>query len=108
MCALMASEQGYRVQLFDRSLALEDLPQAVSRLHSSMVLLSSGQRESDDYIGRALPQAAEALSVPIGVCGEVARLRENELRDGPVQMLGNDLPQAISRLRPLLRESGIL
>ncbi|MGP5310461.1 MerR family transcriptional regulator [Vreelandella alkaliphila] len=108
MCALMASEQGYRVQLFDRSLALEDLPQAVSRLHSSMVLLSSGQRESDDYISRALPQAAEALNVPIGVCGEVARLRENELRDGPVQMLGDDLPQAISRLRPLLRESGIL
>ena len=108
MSALMASEQGYRVQLFDHSLALEDLAQAVSRLHSSMVLLSSGQRECDNYIRVALPKAAEALGVPIGVCGEVARLRENDLRDGPVHMLGDDLPQAIARLRPLLRESGIL
>ncbi|WP_208644220.1 MerR family transcriptional regulator [Vreelandella andesensis] len=108
MCALLASEQGYRVQMFDHSLALDDLPQAVTRLHSSMVLFSSGQREDDDYISHALPQAAEALNVPIGVCGEVARLRENDLRDGPVNMLGDDLPQAIARLRPLLRESGIL
>ncbi|MBR2513306.1 MAG: MerR family transcriptional regulator [Halomonas sp.] len=108
MCALMASEQGYRVQLLDHSLALADLPQAVARLHSSMVLLSSGQRESDDYIRQALPQAAHSLNVPIGVCGEVARLREGELNDGPVHMLGDDLPQAIARLRPLLRESGIL
>ena len=108
MCALMASEQGYRVQLLDHALSLADLPRAVSRLHSSMVLLSSGQRESDDYIRHALPQAAHSLNVPIGVCGEVARLREGELNDGPVHMLGDDLPQAIARLRPLLRESGTL
>lgn len=108
MCALMASEQGYRVQLLDHSLALDDLPQAVARLHASMVLLSSGQRESDDYIHRALPQAAETLNVPIGVCGEIARLREGELTHSAVHSLGDDLPQAIARLRPLLRESGIL
>ena len=108
MSALMASEQGYRVQMLDHSLPLEDLPQAVARLHSSMVLLSSGQRESDRYIHQALPKAAESLNVPIGVCGEVARLREADLRDGPVHLLGDDLPQAIARLRPLLRESGVL
>ena len=108
MSALMASEQGYRVQMLDHSLPLEDLPQAVARLHSSMVLLSSGQRESDSYIRQALPKAAETLNVPIGVCGEVARLREVDLRDSPVHMLGDDLPQAIARLRPLLRESGVL
>lgn len=108
MAALMASEQGYRVQLFDHILALSDLPQAVARLHSSMVLFSSGQQESDHYIRQALPQAAQSLNVPIGVCGEVARLRDAELRDSSVHMLGDDLPQAIARLRPLLRESGIL
>ncbi|MGM0824460.1 MAG: MerR family transcriptional regulator [Pseudomonadota bacterium] len=108
MAALMASEQGYRVQLLDHSLPLEDLPQAVARLHSSMVLLSSGQREDDRYIRQALPDAAAALNVPIGVCGEVARLRDADLRDSSVHMLGDDLPQAIARLRPLLRESGVL
>ena len=108
MTALMASEQGYRVQLLDHSLALEDLPQAVARLHCSMVLLTSGQRESDDFIRQALPRAATALGVPIGVCGEVARQRDADLRDSDVHMLGDDLPQAIARLRPLLRESGIL
>lgn len=108
LTALMASEQGYRVQLFDHALALPTLSLAVSRLHSSMVLLSSGQRESDYYICQSLPQAAQALNVPIGVCGEVARLRENELLDSPVHMLGDDLPLAIARLRPLLRESGVL
>ena len=108
MAALMASEQGYRIQMLDHSLPLEDLPQAVARLHSSMVLLASGQRESDSYIHTELPNAAEGLSVPLGVCGEVARLRDNELRNGPVHTLGSDLPQAIARLRPLLRESGVL
>ncbi|WP_447554918.1 MerR family transcriptional regulator [Vreelandella sp. EE22] len=108
LTALMASEQGYRVQLLDHTLALADLPQAVKRLHCSMVLLTSGQRESDDYIHRALPQAATTLNVPLGVCGEVARQRDNDLRDSDVHMLGDDLPQAIARLRPLLRESGIL
>lgn len=108
MAALMASEQGYRVQLLDRNLPLEDLPQAVARLHSSMVLLASGQQESDSYIHEALPNAAKTLSVPLGVCGEVARLREHAFSDDSVHLLGDDLPQAISRLRPLLRESGVL
>ncbi|WP_447527389.1 MerR family transcriptional regulator [Vreelandella sp. TE19] len=108
LTALMASEQGYRVQLLDHSLALTDLPQAVSRLHCSMVLLTSGQRESDDFIRRALPEAATSLNVPLGVCGEVARQRDGDLRDSDVHVLGDDLPQAIARLRPLLRESGIL
>lgn len=108
MTALMASEQGYRIQLLDRSLALAELPHAVARLRCSMVLFSSGQPESDHYICEALPQAAAALPVPIGVCGEVARLRDSELRNSPVHMLGDDLPQAIARLRPLLRESGTL
>ncbi|MBE0403431.1 MerR family transcriptional regulator [Halomonas citrativorans] len=108
MVALMASEQGYRIQMFDHTLPLEALPQAVTRLHASMVLLTSGQRESDSYIHTALPNAAEALSVPLGICGEVARLRDSELRDSPVHTLGDELPQAIARLRPLLRESGVL
>ncbi|MFG6665541.1 MerR family transcriptional regulator [Halomonas sp. HNIBRBA4712] len=108
MTALMASEQGYRVQLLDHSLSLEDLPQAVTRLHCSMVLLTSGQRESDEFIRHALPRAATTLSVPIGVCGDVARQRDADLRDSDVHVLGDDLPQAIARLRPLLRESGIL
>ncbi|MCB8888469.1 MerR family transcriptional regulator [Vreelandella malpeensis] len=108
MAALMASEQGYRVQLLDHTLPLAELPQAVKRLHCSMVLLTSGQREADDYVRRALPDTAKTLNVPLGVCGEVARLRDAELRDSDVHMLGDDLPQAIARLRPLLRESGIL
>ncbi|MFO7910360.1 MAG: hypothetical protein R6U42_10220 [Halomonas sp.] len=108
MVALIASEQGYRVQILDRNLPLDDLPQAVSRLHASMVLLTSGQSESDHYIHDLLPQAARGLNVPVGICGNVARLRENDFSSGDLHLLGNDLPQAISRLRPLLRESGIL
>ena len=108
MVALVASEHGYRVLLLDRNLPLEDLPQAVLRLHVSMVLLSSGQAESDGYIQNALPQAAKSLNVPLGVCGNVASLREHDFTSGDVHLLGNDLPQAIARLRPLLRESGVL
>ncbi|MCS2610288.1 MerR family transcriptional regulator [Halomonas dongshanensis] len=107
LIALMASEQGYRIQILDHTLALEALPQAVSRLHCSMVLLCSGQREQDDYYREALPIAAEALNVPLGVCGEVARLRDHDLRRSPVHVLGDDIPQAVARLRPLLRETGV-
>ncbi|WP_202114812.1 MerR family transcriptional regulator [Vreelandella zhuhanensis] len=108
MAALMASEQGYRVQLLDVPLALDELPRAVSRLHVSLVLLASGQAEDSTFIQQALPQAAAGLTVPLGICGEVARLRAADLQDTEVHVLGNDLTQAISRLRPLLRESGVL
>lgn len=108
MVALVASEQGYRVHMIDRNLPLEDLPHAASRLQASMVLLSSGQMESDDYIRNALPALARKLNVPVGICGEVARLRRRDFDANDVHMLGEDLPQAISRLRPLLRESGVI
>jgi len=109
MTALLASEQGYRVQLLDHSLPLDALPQAVSRLNASLVLFASGQVESDAYVHQALPAAAATLRVPVGLCGDIARQREGEFDDGgPVHLLGDDLPQAVARLRPLLRESGIL
>lgn len=108
MVALVASEHGYRVQMLDRNLPLEDLPQAVSRLHASIVMLTSGQTESDHYIHDLLPQAAQGLNVPIGICGNIINLRGKDFTSEDVHLLGNDLPQAISRLRPLLRESGIL
>ncbi|WP_346796693.1 MerR family transcriptional regulator [Halomonas sp. Bachu 37] len=106
MVALMASEQGYRVQLLDTPLPLEELTLAAERLHPAVVLLVSGQAESRDFIAHRLPQATQAIGVPLGVCGPVARLRADELKHSPVHVLGDDLPQAIARLRSLLRETG--
>ncbi|MDN6180831.1 MAG: MerR family transcriptional regulator [Halomonas subglaciescola] len=108
MTALLASEHGYRVQLMDRSLPLDALPQAVARLHVSLVLLASGQVENDAHVHQALPEAAATLGVPVGLCGDIARRREGEFQDGHLHLLGDDLPRAVARLRPLLREAGVL
>lgn len=108
MTALLASEHGYRVQLMDHSLPLDVLPQAVSRLHVAMVLLAGGQPGSDTHMHRSLPEAAASLSVPLGLCGDVAHWREGEFDGSHVHLLGDDLPRAVARLRPLLRGSGVL
>lgn len=108
MAALLASEHGYQVQLMDHSLPLDVLPQAVTRLHVSMVLFASGQPESDAYMHQALPAAAATLGVPVGLCGDVVRRREGEFNDSRIHLLGDDLPRAIARLRPLLRGAGVL
>lgn len=108
MAALLASDQGYRVQLLDRSLPLEALTGAVTRLRASMVLLASGQREDDAYMQQTLPEAAATLDVPVGICGDIARRRQDEPGDERLHHLGDELPRAVARLRPLLREARVL
>ncbi|GAB2727621.1 MerR family transcriptional regulator [Halomonas garicola] len=100
LAALLASEQGYRVQLFDQGLPLDALPRAVSRLHASMVLFAGGRIPA---AALTLPDGA-APSVPVGLCGP----EPGEPHDERVHQLGDDLPRAVAKLRPLLRESGVL
>ncbi|WP_163558339.1 MerR family transcriptional regulator [Halomonas sp. NO4] len=104
LAALAASDAGYRVQLFDGPLPFAELPLAVERLKASALLLASGRAERADLIRRQLPRLAEQLEVPLALCGPVARIRESELSDSGVALLGDDLPQAVARLRPLLRD----
>ncbi|TFH87089.1 MerR family transcriptional regulator [Billgrantia azerbaijanica] len=104
LSALAASDAGYRVQLFDAPLPLAELPLAVERLKAAALLLASGRAERADLIRRQLPRLAEQLEVPLALCGPVARIRESDLAESPVTLLGDDLPQAVARLRPLLRD----
>ncbi|MAX31549.1 MAG: hypothetical protein CME72_00575 [Halomonadaceae bacterium] len=103
LTALTASDAGYRVQLFDDALPLSEMPLAVQRLNAVAMLVSSGQAERTELFRRQLPKLAEQLSVPLGLCGPVARIREQELSDTQVAVLGDDPLQAISRLKPLTR-----
>ncbi|WP_311945967.1 MerR family transcriptional regulator [Halomonas piscis] len=105
--ALLASEHGYRVQLMDQPLPLESLPQAVSRLRISMALLAAGQPTEDAALNAQLAAAADGLDVPLGLCGSPLPA-DGEGTAGSLHLLGDDLPRAVSRLRPLLRESGML
>ncbi|SDK46934.1 MerR family transcriptional regulator [Billgrantia gudaonensis] len=104
LAALAASDAGYRVQLLDASLPTTELPLAVERFKANALLLASGRAERAELVRRQLPRLAEQLDVPLALCGPVARIRAAELTDGPVTLLGDDLPQAVARLRPLLRD----
>lgn len=102
LIALCASQADYRVQLFDASLPFGELPIAVERLRASALLLCSGQAERTDVIRRQLPRLAEQLDVPVGLCGPVARIRQHELTNSQVAVLGDDPPQTIARLEALI------
>ncbi|GAA3909879.1 MerR family transcriptional regulator [Halomonas cibimaris] len=99
LAALLASEQGYRVQLFDSGIALDALPRAVTRLHAALVLFAGGEVPSE-----ALSLPDETPDVPIALCGPA----HEAPHDSRLYLLGDDLPRAVAKLRPLLRESGVL
>ncbi|APX95089.1 helix-turn-helix-type transcriptional regulator [Halomonas sp. 1513] len=103
LVALAASQAGYRVQLFDAPLPLNELPLAVERLKAGALLLCSGHSERADLVRRQLPRLAEQLEVPVGLCGPIARIRAGDLADSQVAVLGDDPLQAMTRLAPLLR-----
>jgi MerR family transcriptional regulator, light-induced transcriptional regulator len=103
LAALAASDQGYRIQLFDAPLPFAELPLAVDRLQAAALLLASGKAERADLIRRQLPRLAEQLEVPLALCGPVARIRAGDLATSGVEVLGDDLSQAMTRLGPLLR-----
>ena len=103
LIALAAVHEGFRVRLFDASLPLSDMPLAVQRLKASALLLCSSQAERSDLIRRQLPRLAEQLDVPLVLCGPVARIRQADLADGPVEVLGDDPMQALQRLTSLLK-----
>jgi MerR family transcriptional regulator, light-induced transcriptional regulator len=105
LAALAASDADYRIQLFDVALPFTELPLAVERLKASALLMASGRAERADLIRRQLPRLAEQLEVPLALCGPVARIRESDLADSRVTLLGDDLPLAMARLSPLLRDT---
>ncbi|RDB42273.1 MerR family transcriptional regulator [Halomonas sp. DQ26W] len=105
LAALAASDADYRIQLLDGLLPFGELPLAVERLKASALLLVSGRAERPDLIRRQLPRLAEQLEVPLGLCGPVARIRGNDLADSHVELLGDDLPLALARLRSLLKDT---
>ncbi|PMR70919.1 MerR family transcriptional regulator [Halomonas heilongjiangensis] len=104
LAALTASDDGYRVQLFDAPLPFSELPLAMERFHASALLLASGKAERADLIRRQLPRLAEQLDAPLALCGPVARIRASDLDPSRVEVLGDDLPQAIARLGSLIRD----
>lgn len=102
LAALAASDAGYRIQLLDAALPFGELPLAVERLGAGALLLVSGRAERADLVRRQLPRLAEQLDAPLGLCGPVARIRGNDLADSLVELLGDDLPLAMARLRSLI------
>ncbi|WP_148255245.1 MerR family transcriptional regulator [Aidingimonas lacisalsi] len=104
LIALAASQAGYRVQLYDAALPINELPLAVERLKINALLLCSGQAERAELMRRQLPRLADQLDIVLGLCGPVARIRAAELTDTQVAVLGDDPLQAITRLTPLIRQ----
>lgn len=106
MLALAASDRGYRVYLFDTALPLSELPIAQQRLQVDAIVLCSGKAERTDMIRHQLPRLAGQLDTPLALCGPVARIRAPDLDGTGVITLGNHIPQAVDRLRPLLANGG--
>jgi MerR family transcriptional regulator, light-induced transcriptional regulator len=102
LVALAASDQGYRVQLLDAPLPFGELPLAVECYRAGSVLMAGSHAGRTDLVRRQLPRLAEQLEVPVALCGPVARIREADLADTRVEVLGDDLDQAMSRLQTLL------
>ncbi|WP_110687713.1 MerR family transcriptional regulator [Salinicola aestuarinus] len=105
LTGLAASGAGYRVQLIDGELPFSEFPMAVDRLGVKALLLASGQAERSDVIRRQLPRLAEQSGVPVCLAGPVARIRASDFENTDVDILGEDMNQALSRLRSLIDRS---
>lgn len=90
--------------LMDDPLPFTDLPLALERLRPGAVVLCSGKAERADVVRRLLPRLAEQLDTTLALCGPVARIRAAELQDSEIEVLGDDIPMALDRLRPLIRQ----
>lgn len=105
LTALVASDHGYRVRLFDAPLPLGELPLAVARVAADGLLLAGGQAGKAELIRHQLPQLAEQLALPLCLCGPVARIHAAELASSRVELLGDDLGMAMTNLKALLPTS---
>ncbi|MDR5867846.1 MerR family transcriptional regulator [Halomonas koreensis] len=102
LAALAAADRGFRVQWLDAAPPLQELPLAAERLHADALLLTSGKAEKADLVRRQLPRLAEQLDAPLALCGPVARIRRGDLEGSGVEVLGDDLPSAMTRLQSLI------
>lgn len=102
LTGLAVSSAGYRVQLIDGDLPLSEFPMAIERLGVKALLLASGQAERSDVIRRQLPRLADQADVPICLVGPVARIRASDLENTGVAVLGEEVGQALSRLRSMI------
>ena len=102
LAALAASDRGYRVELLDTPLPFGELPLAVEALGAGGVLMAGSHAGRSDLVRRQLPRLADQLEVPLALCGPVARIREVDLADSGVAVLGDDLDQAMATLSGLL------
>ncbi|WP_087719776.1 MerR family transcriptional regulator [Salinicola salarius] len=99
LMGLAASAAGYRVQLIDGDLPLSEFPLAVERLGAKALLLASSHAERSDIIRRQLPRLAEQSQAPVCLVGPVARIRASDFENTSVAVLGEDMSQALSRMR---------
>ncbi len=106
LAALAASDRGYRIALLDAELPFVELPLAVEAMGARGVLMAGSHAGRSDLIRRQLPRMAEQLGVPLALCGPVARIREADLADSSVAVLGDDLGHAMTELTQLLPPSG--
>lgn len=102
LTALAASDRGYRVHLLDAPLPCSELPLAVERFQAAALLLASGKAEKAELVRRQLPRLAEQLAVPLMACGPMARIREADLEETRVELLGDDLGEAMEHLQARL------
>ncbi|WP_251979118.1 MerR family transcriptional regulator [Salinicola avicenniae] len=102
LMGLAVSASGYRVQLLDGELPLSEFPLAIERLGVRALLLASGHAERSDVIRRQLPRLADQTEVPICLAGPVARIRASDVENTAVAILGEDMSQALSRLRSMI------
>lgn len=102
LAALAASDRGYRIRLFDAPLPVGEVPLAVERFRAAGLLLASGKAEKAELVRRQLPRLAEQLEVPLMAYGPMARIREADLEETQVTLLGDDLDEAMQRLQDRL------
>lgn len=102
LMALAVSAAGYRVQLIDGDMPLGEFPLATERLGIKALLLASSHAERSDVIRRQLPRLAEQSEVPVCLVGPVARIRAADFENTPVSILGEDMGQALSRMRSVI------
>lgn len=102
LMGLAVSAAGHRVQLIDGEMPLSEFPLAIERMGVDALLLASSHAERSDVIRRQLPRLAEQSEVPVCLVGPVARIRASDFENTSIAILGEDMSQALSRMRSVI------
>jgi len=101
--ALSAISNGYRVLILGANTPLQQIPLVLERKPCAGVVLSGSAKPARGVVDKGLPELASHVSVPVFVGGKAATSHRKEIEAGGFICLGENISDAMQRVKDTLK-----